>query len=236
MSQQERETVAYHESGHAVAGWFLENSNPLLKITIVPRTKGSLGFAQYLPEELSLYTKEQLVDMIKVALGGRVAEEIFFGRITTGASDDLKKTTQIATGIVTVYGMNKNIGMLNYYQEEGYQKPYSEETGGKIDREVKEIIDNAYTEVKQLLESKRTLIENLAKRLLEKEVVALPDLLEILGERPWPLKENVKEYLQEIKERAKEEQEAAAKAQDEKLEKQKAEEEKEKENENEEKH
>lgn len=132
MSKQERETVAYHESGHAVAGWFLENSNPLLKITIIPRTKGSLGFAQYLPEELSLYTTEQLLDMIKVALGGRVAEEIFFGRITTGASDDLKKITQIATGIVTTYGMSKQFGMVNYYQEEGYQKPYSEATGSKL--------------------------------------------------------------------------------------------------------
>lgn len=225
MSQQERETVAYHESGHAVAGWFLENSNPLLKITIIPRTKGSLGFAQYLPEELSLYTKEQLMDMIKVALGGRVAEEVFFGRITTGASDDLKKITQIATGIVTVYGMNKNIGMVNYYQEEGYSKPYSEETGGKIDKEVKQMIDAAYEETKQLLESKRNLVENLAKRLLEKEVVTLPDLIEILGERPWPLKENIREYLEEVKERAKEEQDAAAKEQDERLEKEQKEEE-----------
>jgi len=96
VSQQERRTVAYHESGHAVAGWFLEHSNPLLKITIIPRSKGSLGFAQYLPDELSLYSKEQLLDMMCTALGGRIAEEIFFGKITTGASDDIKKITQIA--------------------------------------------------------------------------------------------------------------------------------------------
>lgn len=212
MSQQEKETVAYHESGHAVAGWFLENSNPLLKITIIPRTKGSLGFAQYLPEELSLYSKEQLIDMIKVALGGRAAEEIFFKRITTGASDDLKKVTQIATGIVTTYGMNNNVGLVNYYQEEGYQKSYSEATGGKIDEEVKKIIDEAYADVKMLLEDKRTLIENLAKRLLAQEVVTLPDLIEILGERPWPMKENLREYLEEIKERKKEEENAPNKA------------------------
>lgn len=96
MTAEERKTVAYHEAGHAVAGWFLENANPLLKITIIPRSKGSLGFAQYLPEEISLYHKEALIDMISVALGGRIAEEIFFGKVTTGASDDIKKVTQIA--------------------------------------------------------------------------------------------------------------------------------------------
>jgi len=209
MSVQERKTVAYHESGHAVAGWFLEHSNPLLKITIIPRTKGSLGFAQYLPEELSLYTTEQLMDMIKVALGGRVSEELFFGKITTGAADDLKKCTQIATGIVTTYGMSR-VGLVNYYQEEGFQKPYSEDTGSKIDEEVKAILDNAYKSTKELLESKRNLIENLAEKLLEKEVLTLPDLIEILGERPFPMKENIKEYLAEVKERNKEEQETEA--------------------------
>ena len=215
MSQQEKETVAYHESGHAVAGWFLEHSNPLLKVTIIPRTKGSLGFAQYLPEELSLYSKEQLMDMIKVALGGRIAEEIFFNRITTGASDDLKKITEIATALVTTYGMNSTIGLVNYYQEEGLQKPYSESTGGKIDEEVKKIIDGAYAEVKELLESKKELTENLAKRLLEKEVITLPDLIETLGERPFPMKENIKEYLEEIEARKKEEAEEQAKKQQE---------------------
>ena len=93
LSFEERKTVAYHESGHAVAGWFLENANPLLKITIIPRSKGSLGFAQYLPEEVGLYYREALIDMIKVALGGRIAEEIFFDTVTTGASDDIKKVT-----------------------------------------------------------------------------------------------------------------------------------------------
>lgn len=114
MTVEERKTVAFHESGHAVAGWFLEHANPLLKVTIIPRSKGSLGFAQYLPDEIHLYSKEALYDMIKVALGGRVAEEMFFGSVTTGASDDLKKVTQIATGLVTIYGMSDKIGLISY--------------------------------------------------------------------------------------------------------------------------
>lgn len=118
-------TVAYHEAGHAVAGWFSEWSSPLIKLTIIPRAKGSLGFAQYLPDEISLYTKEQLHDMIKVALAGRISEEIFFQRITTGASDDLKKCMQIATGIVTEYGMSESLGTINYGANEGYEKSYS---------------------------------------------------------------------------------------------------------------
>jgi len=97
MTPEEKKCIAYHESGHAVAGWFLEHSNPLLKITIIPRSKGSLGFAQYLPDEISLYSKDQIMDMICVSLAGRVAEEVMFdGRITTGASDDIKKVTQLA--------------------------------------------------------------------------------------------------------------------------------------------
>lgn len=115
MSIEEKKTVAYHESGHAVAGWFLEYSNPLLKITIIPRSKGSLGFAQYLPEEYSLYTKDMLVDMICTSLGGRISEEIFFGRVTTGASDDIKKVTNIAQSLVMVYGMSPRIGLVGYH-------------------------------------------------------------------------------------------------------------------------
>lgn len=125
QSKQELRTVAYHEAGHAVAGWFSEWSSPLIKLTIIPRAKGSLGFAQYLPDEISLYTKEQLHDMIKVALAGRISEEIFFQRITTGASDDLKKCMQIATGIVTEYGMSESLGTINYGANEGYEKSYS---------------------------------------------------------------------------------------------------------------
>lgn len=114
MTPAERKTVAYHESGHAVAGWFLEHANPLLKITIIPRSKGSLGFAQYLPEEINLYTKEAIIDQIKVALGGRVSEQITFGKITTGASDDIKKITQMAQGLIQIYGMSSEFGLRSY--------------------------------------------------------------------------------------------------------------------------
>ena len=141
QSQEERKTVAYHEAGHAVAGWFSEYASPLIKLTIIPRAKGSLGFAQYLPDEITLYTQQQLEDMIIVALGGRIAEELFFGRITTGASDDLKKCTQIASGLVTEYGMSPRLGTLNYAQEQGYQKNFSEKTNKVIDEEISRIIN-----------------------------------------------------------------------------------------------
>jgi AFG3 family protein len=159
QSKEERKTVAYHEAGHAVAGWFSKDSAPLIKLTIIPRAKGSLGFAQYLPDELTLYTKEQLCDMITVALGGRIAEEIFFNRITTGASDDLKKCTSIAKGIVTSYGMSDVLGFINYTQEEGYTKPYSEKTGKLIDVEVARIIRDQYHECKKLLTDNKEIIE-----------------------------------------------------------------------------
>lgn len=159
QSQEERKTVAYHEAGHAVAGWFSEYASPLIKLTIIPRAKGSLGFAQYLPDEITLYTQQQLEDMIIVALGGRIAEELFFGRITTGASDDIKKCTQIASGLVTEYGMSPKLGTLNYAQEQGYQKSFSEKTNKIIDQEVSRIINQCYARSKVLLEEKRDIIE-----------------------------------------------------------------------------
>ena len=159
QSQEERRTVAYHEAGHAVAGWFSKHAAPLIKLTIIPRAKGSLGFAQYLPDELSLYTQEQLEDMITVALGGRIAEEIFFGKITTGASDDLKKCTQIAGGMVTQYGLS-SLGTLNYGTDEGgYKKNFYEQTHRKIDKEISRIVNERYNACKVLLEEKKDKIE-----------------------------------------------------------------------------
>ena len=143
MTTEERKRVAYHEAGHAVTGWFLEHSDPLLKVTIIPRSKGSLGFAQYLPNEVSLYGREQLLDMIKTALGGRIAEEIFYESVTTGASDDINKVTRIAQGLVQTYGMTNNIGLVGYGSmggEESFQKPYSDETNWEIDQEVRNIV------------------------------------------------------------------------------------------------
>jgi len=159
LSEVERKTVAFHEAGHAVAGWFLKNSSPLLKVTIIPRAKGALGFAQYLPDELNLYSKESLEDMMVMALGGRCAEELFFNRITTGASDDIKRVTQIAGALVTQYGMSTELGCVNYSAEEGYQKSFSDETGALIDSEVRKIIDTAYTRCKNLLTEKRELVQ-----------------------------------------------------------------------------
>jgi AFG3 family protein len=158
MTPAERKTVAYHEAGHAVAGWFLEHANPLLKITIIPRSKGSLGFAQYLPEEISLYTKEAIIDQIKVALGGRVSEQLTFNKITTGASDDIKKITQMAQGLIQVYGMSAEFGLRSYQSQEGL-RAYSEHTAEKIDLEVKNVVDQCYREVEQLLTEKKELIE-----------------------------------------------------------------------------
>lgn len=164
MTLEERKIIAYHESGHAVAGWFFEHSNPLLKITIIPRSKGSLGFAQYLPDEISLYSKDQILDMISVALAGRIAEELMFdGRVTTGASDDIKKVTQLATGLVTVYGMSPKMGLVGYNSmsggEEMMQKPYSEKTNADIDKVVREVVNECYQRTKAVLAEKKHLIE-----------------------------------------------------------------------------
>jgi len=202
MTQDEKKIISYHESGHAVAGWFLENANPLLKVTIIPRSKGSLGFAQYLPEEISLYSREALYDMICTALGGRIAEDLFFGKITTGASDDIKRVTQIAQGLVTVYGMTERLGLVGYHSDsEMPVKPYSEYTNEIIDEEVRRIVNECYERTKELLESKRELISKMAEELLDKESLNLPDLVRILGQRPFPLKESIREYLQELEER-----------------------------------
>lgn len=186
QSPLERKTVAYHEAGHAIAGWYSEWSDPLIKLTIIPRAKGSLGFAQYLPSELTLYTTEQLQDRIVVALGGRIAEEIFFGKITTGAASDLQQTSKIATAMVTEYGMSPVLGTLNYATEDGYQKNYSDDTNRKIDMEVDRIINDAYHSCREILVTNKDKIEALAEALLEKEVLALPDIVEIMGESPFP--------------------------------------------------
>jgi ATP-dependent metalloprotease FtsH len=143
MTLEERKRVALHEAGHAVAGWFLPNSDPLLKITIIPRSKGALGFAQYLPAEVALKNKEELLDMVKTALGGRIAEEIFYDSVTTGASDDINKVTQIVNGLVQTYGMTTNIGLVGYGSmgdESGFNKPYSDQTNWEIDEEVRSIV------------------------------------------------------------------------------------------------
>jgi len=188
ISPEEKEIIAYHEAGHAICGWYLEHAYPLLKVTIVPRGTAALGYAQYTPKEQYLYNTDQLVDQICMTLGGRASEEIFFGKISTGASNDLQQITKIAYSMVTVYGMNDKVGNISYYdpsQENYFTKPYSEETGKMIDQEVRKLIDEAYIKTKKLLTDKKAEVEKLAKELLIKEVLFKSDLEALIGKRPF---------------------------------------------------
>jgi AFG3 family protein len=188
IAPHEKSIIAYHEAGHAVCGWFLEHAYPLLKVTIVPRGTAALGYAQYTPTEQYLYNTDQLMDQICMTLGGRAAEEIFFGKISTGAANDLQQITRIAYSMVTAYGMNKKVGNVSFYdpsQENTFTKPYSEETGKIIDEEVRGIIDEAYQRTLDLLTEKRNEVEKLAKELLEKEVLHKSDVETLIGKRPF---------------------------------------------------
>ncbi len=188
ISPDEKEIIAYHEAGHAICGWYLEHAYPLLKVTIVPRGTAALGYAQYTPKEQYLYNTDQLNDQICMTLGGRASEEIFFGKISTGASNDLQQITKIAYSMITVYGMNDKIGNVSYYdpnQDTYFTKPYSEETGKLIDEEVRKLIEIAYIRTKQLLTEKKQQVEILAKELLTKEVLFQSDLELLIGKRPF---------------------------------------------------
>ncbi|XP_043923106.1 AFG3-like protein 2 isoform X1 [Protopterus annectens] len=199
LQPEEKKTVAYHEAGHAVAGWFLEHADPLLKVSIIPRGKG-LGYAQYLPKEQYLYTKEQLLDRMCMTLGGRVAEQIFFGRITTGAQDDLKKVTQSAYAQVVQFGMNENVGHISFdLPRQGdmvLEKPYSEATARMIDNEVRQLVNSAYERTLKVLTEKKAEVEKVALRLLEKEVLDKNDMVELLGPRPFAEKSTYEEFVE----------------------------------------
>jgi ATP-dependent metalloprotease FtsH len=187
ITAEEKSTIAYHESGHAMISWLLEHASPLVKVTIVPRGR-SLGAAWYLPEERQITTTEQIFDEMCAALGGRAAEEVAFGKISTGALSDLEKVTKQAYAMVSVYGLNKKIGHRSYYDSSGesqFTKPYSEETARVIDEEVSKIIEKAYLKSVDLLTSHREQLDKLAQKLLEKEVIFKDDLEEILGPRQW---------------------------------------------------
>jgi AFG3 family protein len=189
ISPEEKKIVAYHEAGHAVAGWFLEHADPLVKVSIVPRGVAALGYAQYLPKEQFLYQTEQMIDEMCMTFGGRAAEDIVFGKISTGALSDLERITKMAYSIVTVYGMNDKIGNMSFYDskasEYNFNKPYSEATAEKIDVEVKRIIDGAYERTKQLLLKHKNELEIIAKELLEKEILFQSDLERLIGKRPF---------------------------------------------------
>jgi len=199
ISPEEKEIVAYHEAGHAIAGWFLEHASPLLKVSIVPRGTAALGYAQYLPQEQYLYTKEQLLDSICMALGGRVAEDLKFGRISTGAQNDLERVTKIAYDMITVYGMNERLGNLSYVDHQGeynFKKPYSDETAELIDEEVRKLITTAYNRTKELLQNNSEGHEKVSQALLEKEIIHKSDLEELLGPRPFEEKQVYDKYFE----------------------------------------
>ena len=189
IKPSEKKRVAFHEAGHATISWLVEHAAPLLKVTIVPRGR-SLGAAWYLPEERSLTTTEQMLDEICATLGGRAAEEVAFGNISTGALSDLERVTKQAQAMVTIYGLSENIGNISYYDSSGqseysFGKPYSEETAQKIDVEIKSIIENQYQRAVQILSENRDKLDALSNKLLEKEVIFREDLEEIFGKRAW---------------------------------------------------
>jgi AFG3 family protein len=189
ISPEEKKIVAFHEAGHAVAGWFLEHADPLVKVSIVPRGVAALGYAQYLPKEQFLYQTDQMIDEMCMAFGGRAAEELVFSKISTGALSDLERITKMAYGMVTIYGMNKEIGNMSYYDSKqsdySFQKPYSDATAEKIDKEVRGIIDHAYQRTLALLTKHRQYLDVIAQELLEKEILFQSDLERLIGKRPF---------------------------------------------------
>ena len=195
ISPEEKKTIAFHESGHAAVSWMLEYASPLIKVTIVPRGR-SLGAAWYLPEERQLTTTEQLEDEICAALGGRASEEIFFNKISTGALSDLEKVTKQAYAMISIYGMNKKIGNISYYdpsgQNSGFTKPYSEDRSKIIDTEVSALIERQYKRAKQIIIKHKEKVTKLASSLLTNEVIFKDDLEEIFGKRKWTSYEETK--------------------------------------------
>lgn len=186
LSPEEKKIVAYHEAGHALAGWFLEHANPLLKVSIIPRGKGALGYAMYLPKELHLHNGDQIMDMICMTLGGRCSEQIFFNKVTTGAGDDLRKVTSWVYGMIIQYGMNAKVGNISFdLQQNPYLKPYSEETAHMIDAEARKYVQMAYDRTITLLTKHKDDVEKVAEELLKKEVLDKDDMVRMLGDRPW---------------------------------------------------
>ena len=193
MSPEEKRTVAFHEAGHAVAGWFLEHAMPLLKVSIIPRGSAALGYAQYQPMERYLISKEALLDQMCMTLAGRAAEEIFFDSVTTGASDDFNKVTRMAYQSVSEWGLGDTVGNLAFPgatsgggdEDGGFYRPYSDRTARKIDEEVRDIVSEAYERTKKLLLERKGDVQSVAELLLEREAIGADDMIRILGERPW---------------------------------------------------
>jgi cell division protease FtsH len=189
ISPNEKKVVAYHEAGHATISWLLEHAHPLVKVTIVPRGK-SLGAAWYLPDERQITTYEQLIDEMTATLGGRAAEQVMFGKISTGALNDLEKVTKQAYAMVAYYGLSEKVGNLSYYdssgnQEYSFNKPFSEKTNQIIDQEIKNMVEESYKNAIKILTENKEGLKKLAEKLLDKEVIFNDDLEEVFGKRPW---------------------------------------------------
>jgi cell division protease FtsH len=196
ITKGEKRAIAFHEAGHATTSWLLEHAHPLVKVTIVPRGR-SLGAAWYLPEERSITTTEQLLDDMCSALGGRAAEQLMFGKISTGALSDLEKVTKQAYAMVSIYGLNDRVGNISYYDSRGsemFTKPYSDVTARVIDEEVSKLIESQYQRALQILTDNKDKLILLAEKLLETEVIFKEDLEHIFGKREWDF-----EVIEEVK-------------------------------------
>lgn len=201
ITAEEKKVIAFHEAGHAAVSWLTQYANPLVKVTIVPRGR-SLGAAWYLPEERQITTKEQMLDEMCAALGGRAAEEVMFGKVSTGALSDLEKITKQAYAMVSVYGLNDKIGNISYYDSTGqseysFSKPYSEKTGQIIDEEVSKMVEEAYLRTKNILNDHKEKLTQLAELLLEKEVIFKDDLEKIFGKRTFEEKSRAEQLMNE---------------------------------------
>ncbi|MFN8309413.1 MAG: ATP-dependent zinc metalloprotease FtsH [Chitinophagales bacterium] len=195
IQPEEKKVIAYHEAGHALCGWFLEYAHPLVKVSIVPRGVAALGYAQYLPKEKYLTTTEELHDRMCMTMGGRAAEKIVFGKISTGAQSDLDQITRTAYAMVAVYGMSEKVGNVSYYNimnEQAFSKPFSDDTARIMDEEMKRLINEQYVRAQQLLTEKRHELDLVANELLAKEVIFKDDLERLLGKRPFDEKQHEK--------------------------------------------
>ena len=195
ITPEEKKAIAYHEAGHATTSWLLEHANPLVKVTIVPRGR-SLGAAWYLPEERSITTTEQILDDMCTALGGRAAEQLTFGKISTGALSDLEKVTKQAYAMVSIYGLNERVGNISFYDPQGnnsFVKPYSDDTARVIDDEVSKMIEEQYQRALTILSDNQDKLKLLAEKLLEKEVIFKEDLVEVFGRRPWDKEDDLQD-------------------------------------------
>lgn len=195
ISPEEKKIIAYHEAGHAICGWYLEHASPLVKVTIVPRGLGTLGYAQYLPKEEYITRTEQLLDRMCMTFGGRAAESIVFGKVSTGAQNDLDQVTKMAYSMISIFGMNEKVGQVSFYgmQSEQFNKPYSDVTASMIDEEVRKLVESQFNRAKELLTERREELEKLANALLEKEVLLKSDVERLIGQPLSDMKGNAKD-------------------------------------------